>query len=97
VRVSQQLDAAGGYVPGGGIYRKRMWVGARQAGFDATIYVDAGNTDIIDDWTSGALLEVSFGLTGDVILNGQPERTRARSSSRRCDSAPRPSRRVATS
>ena len=73
VKVSQQLDANNGYVPGGGIYRKRMWVGARQPGFDATVYVDSAQTDIIDDWTSAGLLEVSFTLTGDLILNGQPE------------------------
>ena len=73
VKVSQQLDANNGYVPGGGIYRKRMWVGARQPSFDATVYVDSAQSDIIDAWTNAGLLEVSFTLTGDLILNGQPE------------------------
>jgi hypothetical protein len=73
VKVSQQLDANNGYVPGGGIYRKRMWVGARQPSFDATVFVDSAQSDIMDDWANGGLLEVSFTLSGDVILNGQPE------------------------
>ena len=73
VKVTQNLDLQNAYRPGGGIYASRMWVGARRATFDATIYIDSSNTDLVDDFVNGSLLEVSFKFTGDTILAGQPE------------------------
>ena len=74
VKVTQNLDVNNGYVPGGGIYRKRIWVGARNATFDATVYIDSNSTDIIDDWVNATLLEAHFNFDGDYITAGQPEK-----------------------
>jgi len=73
VRVTQNLDVQNSYRPGGGLYASRMWVGARRATFDAQIYIDSANTDLMDYFMNGDLLEVSFKFTGDTILAGQPE------------------------
>ncbi len=73
VKVTQNLDLDNGYHPGSGLFRDRMWMGARRATFDATVFVDAGSTDIFDEWLAAGPLEASFHFIGDAILNGQPE------------------------
>ena len=50
-----------------------MWIGARRATFDANLFLDTANSDLLDDFTAANLLEVSFKFTGDKILANQPE------------------------
>lgn len=73
VRVTQNLDFENAYTPGGGLYASRMWAGTRRATFEAQIFLDSASADLLDDFVSGTLLEATFKLTGDRILNGQPE------------------------
>lgn len=73
VKATQNLDVQNAHTPGGGVYASRMWAGTRRATFDAEIFLDAASTDLIDDFVSASLLEVSFKFTGDRILQGQPE------------------------
>ena len=73
VKVTQNLDVQNSYSPGSGLYASRMWIGARRATFDANLFLDTANSDLLDDFTAANLLEVSFKFTGDKILANQPE------------------------
>ncbi len=70
VSIAQNLDADSGYIPGGGLFRKRIFFGTRRATFSATIEVDSASTDLYDAWLAETLREVSFKLVGDTIGPG---------------------------
>lgn len=73
VSVTQNTDADGGYHPGSGLYRNRLWFGNRRAAFSATVFVDSANTDLYDNWLNETIREVSVEFVGDLITAGQPE------------------------
>jgi hypothetical protein len=69
LKVNQSLDLANGYAPGSGLYRSRMWVGDRQVSLDATVLLDAANSDLLDRWNANTITEVQLYLDGDIISN----------------------------
>lgn len=70
ISVSQNLDAANGYRPGGGIYRTRMWFGKRAVTLQAKLWVDTASTDIHDLLLAQTVQELSLELIGDTLGTG---------------------------